>query len=410
MRFVQKAFLVFLLTCGLLAGPASAQHVGPLPAPLNPPTPRPANGSGGTITIPAGTKVILAMTQPIWAKSAHIGDGIYAVSAFPVSIDNVMAIPPGTHVEGRLDFIARPTRKTDRAEFQMHFTKLVFAGGYTVELPVQDATPIPGGSDPLAPLEVPTVKAAATAAVHALVYFTSDVLLDNGSQIEMEVQSALALDAEAVAEAARQSQPPPIEWKSATRCRPVAGTPGTPGTPDTIIPGTPRTPDIVIPGANGMPNTVIPGNPGTPTTVIPGTPGTPGTPGYFCPAPPAVFSEAGETHKESFKIAKGGIQLAGQALAKGTYQAAWIGSGPSDQVQISQKGKVLATVAARVATLLDQAAKTQVNVGVGVAPAVLAIEFKGQSLALIFTSAAGSSGEQGKNSQQASATTPPAPD
>ena len=337
------------------------------------------------LVIPAGAKVILALTGPVWAKSTHMGEAIYAVSAFPVSINNTMAIPPGTYVEGQIDYIIRPVRKTNRAEFQMHFTKLIFSNGYTVDLPVADGANAQqiSNKDPYLPPEVPIINAAATATVHIDVYYTSDVLLDNGSQIEMVLQSPIALDATSVAAAARQSKPPQLQWSSSTRCRPTPGTLGTPGTPDTVIPGSPGTPDTIIPGTAGMPPTVIPGSPATPATVIPGTPGAPGTPGTSCPGPPSVISETGDVHKESFKIGNGGVHLAGKFLPKGSYQVSWSGPGPEAQIQILQKGKIVTTVEGRVANLLDKSLQSRVDT-TSDGSSVLSIQFKGKTFALTF--------------------------
>jgi hypothetical protein len=382
-----KTVLLFLFALVLRPCAANAQQSVPSDNPQS--QAAAANpSSNSNLQIPAGTKIILALTGPVWAKSAHIGDPIYAVSAFPVSINNLMAIPPGTYVEGQIDYIVRPTRKTNRAEFQMHFTKLIFANGYTADLPVSTSNQqiASTAKDPYLPPEVPAVNAAATASVHVDIYFTSDVLLDNGSQIEMLLQSPLTLDSVSVAAAARQSKAPQLQWSSSTRCRPTPGTPGTPGTSDTVIPGSPGTPATVIPGGPGMPDTVIPGTPATPATVIPGTPGTAGTPGTYCPGPPSVISETGDAHKESFKVGKEGVHLAGQFLPKGSYQATWNGPGPDAQIQILQKGKVIATVNARVANLLDVSPQSRVDTASDGSLSVLAIQFKGKTFALTFDS------------------------
>lgn len=395
MRFLPNALVLAVLATAPQAPAAHAQQTN-LTVSQQTPMPVASASNDATLLVPAGTKVILALTGPVWTKTAHIGDPIYGVSAFPVSINNIMAIPPGTYVEGQIDSITRPTRQTNRAEFQMHFTKMVFANGYTVELPVAPpSTPVsqsPTAKNPLVQDEVPTVNAAATAAVHVDVYFTSDILLDNGSQIEMDLQSALSLDAANVAASARESKPPQLRWTSATRCRPVAGTPGSPGTPATVIPGTPST---TIPGGPGMPDITIPG---TPSTVIPGTPGSSGTPGVYCPGPPSVISESGDIHKQSFKLS-GNVTLSGQLLPKGSYEATWNGPGPNAQVQILQKGRVVATVQAHVATLLDKSPKSQVDTSSDAAPSVLSIQFKGKTFALTFDS-----GNQ-QNVSQASART-----
>jgi type IV secretion system protein VirB10 len=87
------------------------------------------------ITIPAGTKVLLHLKSPINTKSARVGDDVYCETAFPVTQDNVMVIPPRTFVKGKLMRVQRPGRVSGRAELQVHFTTLIFPDGYTIDLP-----------------------------------------------------------------------------------------------------------------------------------------------------------------------------------------------------------------------------------------------------------------------------------
>jgi hypothetical protein len=92
------------------------------------------NGSK-QVTIPAGTKVLLHLRSPINTKSARVGDDVYCETAFPVTQDNVMVIPPRTYVKGRIMRLQRPGRVSGRAELQVHFNTLIFPDGYTVQLP-----------------------------------------------------------------------------------------------------------------------------------------------------------------------------------------------------------------------------------------------------------------------------------
>jgi hypothetical protein len=319
------------------------------------------------LTLPAGTRVMLAMTRALWSKTAKPGDSIYAATAFPVAGDNGMAIPPGTFAEGRIDTLAKPGWLSAHAALQLHFTKMIFANGYTVEFS--------GASEAVATVQLQVSKA-------------SDVLLDNGTQFEMVLQSPLTLDAEKVAGAVRSAKPLPIgAVKSATLCRPTAGTPGT---SDTVIPGTPGspgTPDTIIPGVNGMPDTVIPGIPatqGTPPTIIPGTPGTPGT---VCPGPPIVLPGAvvQDVYVESFQITET-VKIAGKKLPPGNYQVSWTGMLPTEQVQILKNGKVAERVPARVMALKEKsvADKTTTRRNPDGSLGLETMEFVGESFALAF--------------------------
>ena len=246
----------------------------------------PATTGGSTLTLAAGTQIEVAVVRPLWANLAAPGAQIYAQTTFPVVAEDRVAIPPGTYLEGTIEKLTRPTRRTKRAVLEVLFNQIIFANGYVVALP-----PLPGNVQPAAGPE----PAAAPSLIDVTVQVTTsnDVLLDNGAPIEITLAAPLALNAAQVAAAVPLSHAPdPGQLKSASLCRPLAGSPGTPGTPDTVIPGTPGTPDTVIPGGPGMPDTVIPGTPATPGTVIPGSPGTPGFPGRACPAPPMVVSSA----------------------------------------------------------------------------------------------------------------------
>jgi type IV secretion system protein VirB10 len=92
--------------------------------------------------LPAGTKVLLQLRSPIDTKSAHPGDGVYCQTAFPVTQDNILVIPAGTYVKGKIMNVQRAGRIKGRAEIQVHFTTLIYPNGYSVDLPGSlDSTP-----------------------------------------------------------------------------------------------------------------------------------------------------------------------------------------------------------------------------------------------------------------------------
>jgi hypothetical protein len=269
-----SALLFIFPTCSLAAAQQAAAS-------------QPSAADASTsITLSAGTEVELLVTRPVWTLTAKAGDVIYAQTSFPVVLGMGIAIPAGTYVEGTIESVTRPTRRTNHAEIDVRFTKFIFANGYVVPLPGDPATvaATPGANPQSEDAE--TLIAITIQATSA-----NDLLLDNGADVELTLAAPLALDTEQIAQAIPLSRLPlPGQFKSATQCRNIPGSPGspgTPGTPDTVIPGTPST---TIPGGPGMPDTVIPG---TSPTVIPGTPGTsgtPGTPDYICPPAPMVIS------------------------------------------------------------------------------------------------------------------------
>lgn len=291
-----------------------------------------------TIKLPAGTRVTLALTSPIWAKSVKAGDAIYTVTAFPVVTNNSMAVPPGTYVLGQIDAVTKPSWKDAHALLQMHFSKIIFANGYTVELAS-------------APLQ------AATATVHVQVSSRNDVLLENGAQFDTILQTPLELAANSVAQAVRRSQPLKFgATKSATLCRPI---PATPGTSDTVIPG-------------------------TPPTIIPGTPGTPEIP---CPAPPAVVSgrSGPQIHRQAFHVTSE-LVVAGKKLAPGSYEVAWLGTDVAVQVEVQQRGGTVVRVPARISVLPENstADKTVTRTNPDGSVTIASLEFAGERFAVVF--------------------------
>ncbi|HTX14915.1 MAG TPA: hypothetical protein VMD77_06445 [Candidatus Baltobacteraceae bacterium] len=358
----------------LLFAFATAAQRGPLQPSSQAPA-EPANNAGSElIVVPAGTTVPLAITQAVMAATAKPGESVFAQTAFPVTADGQMAIPSGTYVQGQIDTLKKPGIFSPHAEFQIHFTQIIFANGYTINLSSSQNLTDP--ADDIIP---------AVASVYVAVSDRNDVLLDNGAQIEMVLQQPLQLLASSVVAAVRVAKPLPLgPMNSASRCRFI---PGTPGTPDTVIPGTPGTPgtpDTVIPGVDGAPDTVIPGTPatpGTPDTVIPGTPATPDIP---CPGPPVVTVST-STQKESFQLATP-VQVAGTPLPSGTYEVTWKGSGPVAQVQILQGKKVIATVEARVVLLnrKSPAATPGTVTNSDGSISLQSLRFAGQAFALYF--------------------------
>lgn len=87
------------------------------------------------MTVPAGTEVLLQLKNTIDTKNSHAGDGVYCQTTFPIVIDNVTVIPPGTYVKGEIARIQRPGRMKGRAEVLLHFNTVIFPSGFTVDMP-----------------------------------------------------------------------------------------------------------------------------------------------------------------------------------------------------------------------------------------------------------------------------------
>jgi type IV secretion system protein VirB10 len=87
------------------------------------------------VTIPAGTRIPIALKNTISTKGNHEGDPIYAQSTFPVVVNDRIIVPAGTYVQGKISSIKPAGHIKGRAEVLIHFTTLIYPSGYTVLLP-----------------------------------------------------------------------------------------------------------------------------------------------------------------------------------------------------------------------------------------------------------------------------------
>jgi hypothetical protein len=199
-----------------------------------------------TLTIPAGTRVPLTLTSPMRARAMRKGDSVRAVTAFPVTAGQQVAIPAGTYVEGVIDKMIKrgPTGNTG---LEMHFTRIVFPNGYNVAL--ENATAVAkagtganipessasgsgsatgyaeGFQQPPPPTPPPLPKVgpspgvvagsvlgvgAAVTVVAVLLgrHRAGDIVFDSGYQFEMVLETSLVLDADRVAAAMAASNAP----------------------------------------------------------------------------------------------------------------------------------------------------------------------------------------------------------
>jgi type IV secretion system protein VirB10 len=188
-------------------------------------------------TIPAGIKIPLLLKQAISTKNAREGDAVYAETAFPFVFDNRVLVPAGTYIQGKISHVERGGRLKGRAEILMHFTSMIYPSGYTVMLPgsvenipgaehtsmkdsegtirqdkdtgkkIEEAAKggayggavggIGGGlaSGGINGARIGAGAGAAAGIAWALLKRGSDVRLDVGTSVEMEIQRAITVDA-----------------------------------------------------------------------------------------------------------------------------------------------------------------------------------------------------------------------
>ena len=100
----------------------------------------------------------------------------------------------------------------------------------------------------------------------------------------------------------------------------------------------------------------------------------------------------GSAHKGTFQVSSN-VQVAGKSLPAGEYVIKWEGTGPDVQATISQDGKVVATVPAKVVELPQKSHSNIAEVENGASDngKLSQVQFSGQKYALEFSSASGGS-------------------
>jgi hypothetical protein len=267
----------------------------------------PAKAPQQTVTVPAGTRFALVLTNPVTSKTIRRGNEVFTQIIAPIVVGNQVVIPPGTFVQGKLEKLSR---KGTRAQVRLQSASVVFPDGYVANTSgptnMEDeegtAWAMAGGRNvagaiaaPLAGLGLGTLighaagghgttingmnfnpgglkstaiggmagLAAGSVLSFVLLAHTRQFFVDAGSPIQMTLAEPLTLSQTDVDDAVREAAenrvtpipvakrppPPPTPTTNTHICY----TPETPGTPSTVIPGTP--PIGITPGnaAHGDP-------------------------------------------------------------------------------------------------------------------------------------------------------------
>ncbi|MFT4114704.1 hypothetical protein [Silvibacterium sp.] len=152
MRLSRYSLPLALSTTCFAFATASAQA--PAASATTPGTSQPASAQPapvvqniGTVTVPAGTKVLLTFKQAVDTKVAKQGDPVYLTSTFPVIVGDRVVIPSGMDVMGVIDSVERPGKVKGRAKVTMHFTTLIFPNGTVATIPAS-VNAVPGADGP----------------------------------------------------------------------------------------------------------------------------------------------------------------------------------------------------------------------------------------------------------------------
>jgi len=93
----------------------------------------PATPPAAPVTIPAGTRVQLYLSNPLNSRTAQVGDAVHAEVAFPVVINQRLVIPRGAFADGAVTKVTRPGF-SHHANIAIQFTRILFENGYSVSL------------------------------------------------------------------------------------------------------------------------------------------------------------------------------------------------------------------------------------------------------------------------------------
>ena len=81
-----------------------------------------------SVTLPAGTHILMRLSSPLHTTSAREGSGVYLETSSPVLQDGQIVIPARACVLGQVEHERRPGRVKGRAQFRIRFTKLILPG------------------------------------------------------------------------------------------------------------------------------------------------------------------------------------------------------------------------------------------------------------------------------------------
>ncbi len=78
-----------------------------------------------SVTIPAGTHLLMKLVSPLHTTSSTAGSGAYLETVFPVVANGRVIIPEHTRVMGEVIAERRPGRMRGRAQLRLQFTQLI---------------------------------------------------------------------------------------------------------------------------------------------------------------------------------------------------------------------------------------------------------------------------------------------
>ena len=87
-----------------------------------------------TVTIPAGTRVLMVLKSPLHTTSGTVGSGLYLETLYPVVQGDGVVIPAHTQVQGVVEANERPGHVKRASEFRFRFTTLIFPNNFVAPI------------------------------------------------------------------------------------------------------------------------------------------------------------------------------------------------------------------------------------------------------------------------------------
>src|ERR1041385_390889 len=87
-----------------------------------------------TVTIPAGTRVLMVLKSPLHTTSGTAGSGLYLETLYPIVQGNRVVIPAHTQVQGVVEANKRPGHANRVSEFRFRFTTLIFPNNFVAPI------------------------------------------------------------------------------------------------------------------------------------------------------------------------------------------------------------------------------------------------------------------------------------
>jgi len=86
------------------------------------------------LALPRGTTIPVQLINKLSTKTLKEGDGVYAMTVFPIVLNNEIVIPVGSSVKGVVTVVQRPGHVKGKAGLALSFQTLILPTGFTMPL------------------------------------------------------------------------------------------------------------------------------------------------------------------------------------------------------------------------------------------------------------------------------------